>query len=91
MYLPDGLIIRPTSYGRSAGDNYGQNAQHTKAAASSTAVYTYKLDLVRTNISLAPGVFQESLVRFGYQDGNLGVYTGRHIWAVHLEIWQSDN
>lgn len=79
MYTPSGSLIRPTSYGTNGGDNFGPNgclggSCHTPA--NSTNTYIFRLDLVRTDLSLTSGTFSSSLVSFGYQFGNGGCTGG---------------
>lgn len=71
MYMPDGTLIQPTSYGTNGGANFGPGYTFGGTVAqtplTSTTSYQFKLDLVRTSTSLISGTFSDSLVRFGYQ------------------------
>lgn len=72
MYMPDGTLIRPTSYGTNGGDNFGPGGVGPgyPTPSVSTNTYNFRLDLVRSNTALMSGVFDSSLVRFGYQDNS---------------------
>lgn len=80
MYLPDGNLIAPTSYGTNGGDNFGANCMGpavggvacTMPLGASTRSFRFRLDLVRTGTALTSGTFSDSLVRFGYQDSWTG-------------------
>lgn len=72
MFGTNGQLIKPTTYGTNGGDNFGPGGMGPAnlAGFTSTSTYQFKLDLVRTSTALTSGTFSDSLVRFGYQDGN---------------------
>lgn len=80
MYMPDGNLIAPTSYGTNGGDNFGANCMGaasggvpcTMPLGTSTQTFRFRLDLVRTSTVLTSGTFSDSLMRFGYQDSWTG-------------------
>ncbi|QNK00414.1 fimbrial protein [Dyella telluris] len=74
MFGTGGVLISPTTYGTNGGDNFGPSGMGPKhlAGLNSTSTYQFSLNLVRTSTSLTAGTFSDSLVRFGYQDGNYG-------------------
>ncbi|MBL5902945.1 fimbrial protein [Serratia fonticola] len=71
MYDPSGKLVVPTSYGTNGGDNFGINGTGGTATVPfiSTATFNFRIELVRTDVSLTSGTFSSSLMDFGYQNG----------------------
>ncbi len=84
MYLPDGTLITPTTYGTNGGDNFGLNSSGSFCRGSglsckltnNTYTFVFRIDLVRTATTLTSGTFSSSLVTFGFQDNYTGAGNG---------------